>query len=325
MNVLDFITTKEKLTIIVNLTFSINLKELETYLNLTKYLRVYVSRYARVFESFQNRKTLLFKNDLIKRKFRKIFARKRLLEQLTKVEIRLYEHLKSIFSKKSFLRHLDLLWKLFIDVDTSKKWDVRTMIFHVKEDSKKEIIFKRSDIELIMFLSKILIFVETKYWLIELKMIEVVWIVKKIRYLIKNSRKSLKIIFIDHSTIAEIIKQISLTFSNTNKLNLRLVKASQYLFALFIEIRVKLEKFHVISNALFRLFFIMNKNKLTKNENVLKDLQFDFDVLLVQLISEIKTFFFDTKSSHIHQYLDVYFDQDEFLIKMTKNFRNTLL
>ncbi len=43
VDVFDLIIAEEKLAIIINLTFSINLKELKTYLNLIEYLRVYVS------------------------------------------------------------------------------------------------------------------------------------------------------------------------------------------------------------------------------------------------------------------------------------------
>ncbi len=43
MNVLELTTVDEKLAAIVNLAFSLILKKLERYLNLTEYLRVYVS------------------------------------------------------------------------------------------------------------------------------------------------------------------------------------------------------------------------------------------------------------------------------------------
>jgi hypothetical protein len=112
---------------------------------------------------------------------------------------------------------------------------------------------------------------------------------------------------------------------NIDKLNLRLIRVSQYLSVLSIDIRVKLEKFHVISDALFRLFSIMNKNKSRDDEDVLENLQYDLDVLLVQFISEIYTSSFDTKSSRIHDYLDIHFEQDEILIEMTENYRKNLL
>jgi hypothetical protein len=53
------------------------------------------------------------------------------------------------------------------------------MIFHVKGDPDEGISFKRSNIEPIMFISKILTSAETRYGPTELEMAGVVWIVKK--------------------------------------------------------------------------------------------------------------------------------------------------
>ncbi len=325
INVFDLIIAEEKLTIIINLTFSINLKELETYLNLIEYLRVYVSWYFQTSQFLQNRKTLLLKNDSMKEKFRKLFAKKTLLNQFIETKIKSYEHLQNLFSDKKFLRHYNNIRKLFIDVNIFKKKSIEAMIFHVKNDSDERIIFKRCDIKSIMFLSKILISAKIKYWFTKLKMTNVIWVIRKIRHLIKASRKQATIIFTNHFVLINIIKQIFLNTFNTNKLNLRLVKASQYLFALSINIKVKLEKFHVISDALSRLFFIMSSDKLKENDDVLEDLQYDLDVLLVQSINEINTFSFDTKFARIHEYLDINFEQKECLIEMTNAYHQFLL
>jgi hypothetical protein len=308
VDVLDLITIDEKLTAIANLTFSFTLKKLKTYLKLTKYLRVYVAWYAQTSSSLQKRKTLLLKQTFTKEKSRKLFAKKISLNQSTKVENLTYEHLQHVFSDKKFLRHYSNIRKLFIDVDISKKRDVEAMIFHVKNDSDERVIFKRCDIKSIMFLSKILISAKIRYWLTKLEMTDVIWVIRKVRHLIKTSRKSSMIIFTNHSILISIIKQIILNTINIDKLNLRLVRISQYLFALSIDIKVKLEKFHIISNALFRLFFVMNKNKSIKKDDVLENLQYDFENLLVQSISEIKTSSFDIKSTRINDYLDTYFD-----------------
>jgi hypothetical protein len=327
IDALDLITAKEKLATIANLAFSIILKKLKTYLELTSYMRMYVSWYAQTSLLLQNRKILLLKSDLVKEKLRKTFVEKKILKKHIELEIRSYEHLQIVFSKESFLRHFDQLRKLFINVNISKKKDVEVMIFHVKDDSEKDITFKRADIESIMFLSKILISAKTRYWLTKLKMIHVIWVVTKVRHLIECSKRSLIIIFTNHAALIEIIKQTSLTFFNTNKLNLRLMKIFQYFSALFIEIRVKSEKFHVISNALSRLFSITNKNDSTRlsKKDVLENLKYDLNVMLIQFINEFKTSSFDTKSVRMHEYLNVYFDQNESLMKMTKDYRKNLL
>jgi hypothetical protein len=325
VDALSLITSKEKLIAIVNLTFSLTLKELKTYLDLIDYMRVYVSWYAQTSLSLQNQKTLLLKDNLIKDRSRKTFAKKTSLHQLIEVEQKSYEHLQATFSKESFLRHFDLIRKLFIDVNISKKRSVERMMFHVKKDSDENVIFKRSNIKFIMFLSKILISTEKRYWSTKLEMTNVIWIVKKIRHLIESTRKSLTIIFIDHSILSEIIKQTSFISFNTDKLNLRLIKASQYLFVLSIEIRVKLEKFHVVFDAFSRLFSIMNKNKFIEENEVLEDLKYDLNALLIHSISEFKTFVFDIFSTHMSKYLDVYFEQEECLMKMTTKYRRFLL
>jgi hypothetical protein len=69
----------------------------------------------------------------------------------------------------------------------------------------------------------------------------------------------------------------------------------------------------------------MNKNKFIEDDDVLEDLQYDLNVMLVQSISELQTSFFDTKSAQIRDYLNTYFEQGEFLIEMTEVYRNSLL
>jgi hypothetical protein len=325
IDVFDLIIAEEKLATIINLTFSISLKELKTYLNLNEYLRVYVSWYSQTSQFLQNRKTLLFKNDSMKKKSRKLFAKNTLLNQFIEAKIKSYEHSQHVFSDKKFLRHCSNIRKFFIDVNIFKKRNIETMIFHVKNDSDEKIIFKRCDIKSIMFLSKILISTEIKYWFTKLKITDVIWVIKKIRLLIETSKKQSAIIFTNHFVLISIIKQIPLNTFNTNKLNLRLVRASQYFFVLSINMKIKFEKFHVISDALSRLFFIMNSDKFRKNDDVPEDFQYDLDALLVQSINEINTLSFDTKFARIQEYLDIYFEQEECLIEMTNVYRQFLL
>jgi hypothetical protein len=163
INALRLITAKKKLVAIVNLIFSLTLKKLKKYLRLTEYLRVYVFWYAQTFNSLQKWKILLLKDNFVKSKLRKIFAKEISLNQSTKIEQRFYEHLQKVFNKENFLRHFDLNRKLFIDVDTSKKRKINDMIFHVKKNSNESIIFNKSNIEFIMFLSKIFIITKTRY------------------------------------------------------------------------------------------------------------------------------------------------------------------
>ena len=75
---------------------------------------------------------------------------------------------------------------------------------------------------------------------------------RKIRYIIKVSECSLTIIYTNYSTTILIFKQINLTISNINKLNLQLMKASQYLFNFNIVMKHKFDKSNIVFNALFR-------------------------------------------------------------------------
>ena len=107
-----------------------------------------------------------------------------------------------------------------------------------------------------MFFSKLLISVEKNYWSIELKMTALIWIIKKVKHLIEFSKFSV-IIQIDHSTTIDIYKQKLIT--NTNffiRSNIRLIRVSQYLSQFSLDVKHKLDKNNVVSNALFKLINI---------------------------------------------------------------------
>ncbi len=321
IDALDLITVEEKLTVIVNLVFLYTLKKLKIYVDLIDHLRVYVFWYAQVSLSLQQRKILLLKDSLIKEKSRKIFSKKIILHNLIAAKLVSYEHLQSIFRDKKFLHHCRLFRKLFIDVDSFKKREMRIMIFHVKDDFAQEVVFNRSNIELIMFLSKILTFVETRYWLIELEMIDIVWVMKKVRHLIETSQVFLTVIFIDHAFAFDIVKQTSLNITNSDKLNLRLIRVSQYLSSMKIEIRVRSKKFHVISNALSRLINVTNKKKSSNtNDDTLEDL----DAMFLRSVERKQKSTYDVHFMHVVNTLDVYLEEKIFLIEMINEFQNSL-
>src|SRR5690625_4732399 len=75
---------------------------------------------------------------------------------------------------------------------------------------------------------------------------------RKLRHMLKDCQSSF-IIYIDHVFIARIVNQTHLESSVTNKLNLRLIRASQYMSQFFLKIRHRTDKFNVISDALSRL------------------------------------------------------------------------
>ena len=66
-------------------------------------------------------------------------------------------------------------------------------------------------------------------------------------------KKSFIVIYIDYFIVVSIFKQIILITFNIDKLNLRLVRVSQYLFNFNITIRHKFDKFNIIFDVLTRL------------------------------------------------------------------------
>ena len=71
--------------------------------------------------------------------------------------------------------------------------------------------------------------------------------------MIESSKKPPTVIFTDHSAAVPISKQTSLTSSSTDKLNLHLVRASQYLSQFEILVKHKSGKSNVVPDALSRL------------------------------------------------------------------------
>lgn len=70
------------------------------------------------------------------------------------------------------------------------------------------------------------------------------------------------VIYTDHGAALRIAKQTTLTTSSTNKLNLRLIRASDYIQRFRnIEFRYKLGSRHVVPDALSRLSHTQAKNE----------------------------------------------------------------
>jgi hypothetical protein len=133
-----------------------------------------------------------------------------------------------------------------------------------------------------VFFSKIFINAEKHYWPTELKMADIVWAIKKIRNIIEFSIKSI-IFYTNYSAVIDIVKIISLTSSNTDKLNNRFIRANQYLSQFQLDVRYKLEKYYIISDVLFRLLtkpeLISN---LHKSDDIFDDID-NFHVILIKI------------------------------------------
>lgn len=131
------------------------------------------------------------------------------------------------------------------------------MIYHIKEnahtdmkkDGAKTAYPSKSSIQPIIFLSRLLKPAETRYWPTELELAGMVWVVRKVRHLIESLSLA-TIIHTDHGANIGIVKQISLFTMSTEKLNLRLIRASEYLQRFNLDIRHKPGKQHIVPDAL---------------------------------------------------------------------------
>ena len=165
------------------------------------------------------------------------------------------------------------------------------MIYHVdSEYTLSNDYSSRFKIQLILFLNRFLNSVESRHWSTKLKLTNLVWILRKVRHLVKSTRHQI-IIYTNHDVSIEIIKQINLFIFSTDKLNLRLIRASEYIQRFSLTIRHKSEKFHIVSDALSKLF-IFEKSSSNNNES-------EFDVLFTAFMIEMNI---DFKKRMINEY-----------------------
>ena len=83
-------------------------------------------------------------------------------------------------------------------------------------------------------------------------MADLIWMIKRVRHMIEAAT-STTIVFTDHAVNPSIIRQTTLSSSSTDKLNLRLIRASTYLNQFRLNVKYRLGKLHVIPDALSRL------------------------------------------------------------------------
>ncbi len=151
------------------------------------------------------------------------------------------------------------------------------MIYYLKRNLAKGEYPIRKAVKPILFLSRLFHLAKTHYWPIKLELAGIVWVLRKIYHMIGSSKHP-TLIFIDPSIALGIAKQTSLSTSFTDKLNFRLIWASEYLQKFNIEIRHKPGKQHIVPDALSRLASI---NSDTKPEFIEGGLDALFTVLLV--------------------------------------------
>ena len=139
------------------------------------------------------------------------------------------------------------------------------MIYHIQNDHDNSLdhTVKKNwqKIEFILFFSKLLTDAETWYWSTELKIACLVWIIKKICCTINESLTNI-MIWTDHSAIIQIMKQMMLISSFMNKLNLHLIRVSQYCSQFCLDICHWSDWLNIVSDTLSCLL-----NKITNSKN----------------------------------------------------------
>ena len=252
----DMATSEDKLKAISEIAYPGTLGYLEHYLGLTGYLRSSVHYYAQLASPLQALKTRLLKEAPTKGNPRRGYSSKLRLPKPSELEEKSFQSLQQALSQPSLLVHFDPSRDLWIDLDASREWGFGVQIFHVKRGYETTGASKwpsRTAIEPIMYLSRMLTSAEKNYWPTELEIAGFVWTIKKVRHLVESSRQPV-IVQTDHSAILDIMKQSSITStSSTLRLNVRLIRASQFLRQFRLDVRHKPGKEHIVPDALSRL------------------------------------------------------------------------
>ena len=121
-----------------------------------------------------------------------------------------YRQLQKFFSLVSFLIHFSINRKLYIDINAFKRREFEIMIYHIKFICLNSNKSKRIDIEFILFFNRIFNEAEKKYWFIELKMIDLMWIIRRVRHMIEATKKLLSFSSIMQSIFLLQNKSLSL-------------------------------------------------------------------------------------------------------------------
>ena len=268
MNSLNLIIDENKFRVINNLKFPVTLRQLKHYFDLTDWMREYVEKYVKIAELLQIRKTTMLKKSFFIDEFvRRTFFSKFRLKNPTSTKKNFFRTFQKILFSSRYFVHFNFIRQFYMNVDVSKKKKMKVMIYHSKQQTNNY--SARIMIEPIMFFNRRITDIESKYWSIELKLADLVWIFRKIRHMIESAQL-FSIIYTNHGVAVEISRQKSFFISFIDKFNFRLVRIFEYIQRFNLIIKHKSEKKHIIPNALFRLkSFDSNLNFKKKKLNVL--------------------------------------------------------
>jgi hypothetical protein len=255
VDALGLSTPVEKIKAVQQLHFPETLKDLESYLGLTGSFRNYIEGYSWKAEPLQSRKTLLLKNSPVSGRMRRNFANSTIYVEPSDAEMEAYNSLQKELSYERFLHHHNPEKQLYVDIDSSKQRGHGVVVYHVADEYIHSNVTKppsRTAIQPVLFLSRCLTEAEKKYWPTELEIAGLVWAIRKLRQLV-NATEIPTIFYTDHSASASIVRQSSLNTTSIEKLNLRLIRASQYIQQFNVRVFHRPGGTNTMADALSRL------------------------------------------------------------------------
>ncbi|KAJ5752832.1 hypothetical protein N7520_008426 [Penicillium odoratum] len=249
-------TDAHKLRAITSLSFPRTCKQLETYLGMTGDLRHFIPHYARIAEPLQLRKTALLKGSPVKGGPRRAWSNRSVIDRPSNAELEAFTALQNEFRKPKCLVHHDQSKQLYIDIDASKEGGFGAMVYHVEDDFQHDLAKPPPPprIRPILFLSRLLTGAETRYWPTELEVACLVWTLRKTRHMVEAAPRHLPtVVYTDHKSTMVIATIDNLRSTSVENLNLRLVRASQYIQMFNLKIIYRPGVTNRIADALSRL------------------------------------------------------------------------
>ena len=222
-------TTDERINAIKRLKFPQNLKELETFIGFTGWLRHQTPMYSILIAPLEERKTQLNKRARIKgqpkqKRNHKTWSVTVAFEEPTAKEMASFKAIKEALTRNTMVYFFIPTARLFIDFDVSRH-GIGAEVYHVDESTLPKLLDEdgavttyppRTAIRPIAFLSRILSNDEKKYWPTEMEVLGFVWTVKKAHHWICTTHCPPVTVFTDHGAILGLRRQADIALSTAS-------------------------------------------------------------------------------------------------------------
>jgi hypothetical protein len=229
-------TLEDKVSAIASMRFPEYLHQLELFIGLSGYYRHFIARYAAIIDPLQSLKTKMLKGaDRKNKRERQAFTKSKRLDNPTEAETISFQAVKDALCSKTVLIHHDGNLPLLIDVDSSIDGYAAAVHQIPQAAMEKENLtidaiisgkYNRKLERPITYISKQLNKHEIHYWPTELEIAGIVWTIQKLRHLIEGIGPTM--LYTDHKPAADILSSTTLKTSSSVRMNLRLIRASQF-------------------------------------------------------------------------------------------------